>query len=147
MGYGFSRPDDIGLGVTGRHKSSTQEGHKIGLQAKNNTSWWQHPDKIENASRRSCYSYGIYSLGLVLLEIGLWQSLYKGPPASKFSPQDYNAYILKYLVPDLWGQCGSIYGKVVRDCLTMQTNEGARENESQRMLCWNIAERLDMCVA
>ncbi len=51
------------------------------------------------------------------------------------------------LVPELWGQCGAIYGEVVKECLTMQSGRKFIEEESQRKLCWDIAEKLDRCVA
>lgn len=55
--------------------------------------------------------------------------------------------MLDRLVPDLWGQCGSIYGRVVRECLTLDSGDLAVAEEGQRRLAWNLAEKLERCVA
>ena len=107
---------------------------------------YRHPDKIANPARRFRHSYDIYSLGLVLLEIGLWQNLQTSDNGQWDDAYDFRSYILKELVPDLWGQCGSIYGGVVRDCLNM-SSDISLEDEEGRRLAWSIAERLNLCNA
>ncbi|KAF6236832.1 hypothetical protein HO173_005123 [Letharia columbiana] len=107
---------------------------------------YQHPDKMANPARRFRHSYDIYSLGLVLLEIGLWQSLQTFENGQWDDAYAFRHFVLTKLVPDLWGQCGSIYGGVVKDCLKMSSDIGLEDEEGRR-LAWSIAERLNLCNA
>ncbi|KAI9801444.1 MAG: hypothetical protein M1833_002676 [Piccolia ochrophora] len=166
MGYGFSRPDDVGKEAAGRRLPvSVEEVYPEARRRKNVSTWeepkiavsnsaarpplniYQHPDRARDSSTRFRHTYDVYSLGLVLLEIGLWQALESVITDNIISEDELRQFILSRLVPDLWGQCGSIYGKVVRECLTLRSESVAMEEESQRRLCWDIAERLDQCVA
>ena len=145
MGYGLSRPDDV------REPSRTDTDHivtRFSIRPEDDVKidFYKHPDKATNAARRFRHSYDIYSMGLVLLEIGLWQSLQKFETKEWTDPYSFRGFVLERLVPVLWGQCGSIYGGVVKDCLTMPTDIGL-EDEKGRRLAWSIAERLDQCNA
>ena len=160
VGYGLSRPDDISVTSgnddeggwhnisrkdrAGLSRVTPQNTHNNGQP---NTKIYQHPDKVARPGRRYRHSYDIYSLGLLLLEIGLWQSLQQFEASRASETYEFHRFVLERLVPDLWGQCGSIYGGVVRDCLTMSTDDAILGAESQRRLAWDIAERLDKCVA
>lgn len=67
MGWGFSRSENLTVNVTrgsAEVGGSTQE-HRIELDI------YQHPDKRMDPYRRYQHAYDIYSLGLVLLELGL----------------------------------------------------------------------------
>ena len=170
MGYGLSRPDDIVAEQPEVHRqqrehpetpsrrleqfelrkarvSRTDDGGSDDDDKKVSLNIYQHPDKIANPSRRFRHSFDIYSLGLVLLEIGLWQNLQKFDPGLWKDAYGFQKFVLTRLVPDLWGQCGSIYGGVVKECLTMKSNDLELADERHRRLAWSIAERLDMCVA
>ena len=156
MGYGLSRPDDVAMSIQrneirlGQDYSrddrvrvtdisrAPQEDVEIDL--------YKHPDKVVNPARRFRHSYDIYSMGLVLLEVGLWQSLEMFKNGSWTDSYTFRKFVLEKLVPDLWGQCGSIYGGVVKDCLTMSTDIGLEDEEGRR-LAWSIAERLNQCNA
>ena len=116
------------------------------VDTKSQLNIYQHPDKIANPARRFRHSYDIYSLGLVLLEIGLWQNLQTFENGQWDDAYAFQKFVLNELVPDLWGQCGSIYGGVVKDCLQMSSDIGLEDEEGRR-LAWSIAERLDMCNA
>ena len=162
MGYGLSRPDDVPMVIQSnevrvREKSYSRdnEGKKVvsrahhvdenvNLRPKINI--YRHPDKDVNPARRFRHSYDIYSLGLILLEIGLWQSLRMYENDEWADAYAFRKFVLDRLVPDLWGQCGSIYGGVVKDCLKMSTNIGLEDEEGRR-LAWSIAERLSQCNA
>ncbi|KAL8650484.1 MAG: hypothetical protein Q9226_005124 [Calogaya cf. arnoldii] len=149
VGYGLSRPDDIS-DEEGYSRPGMSRPYPSIRVTSNNTfpneySIYQHPDKVTNRHRRFRHSYDIYSLGLVLLEIGLWQDIQK---FNKFkSIYEFRQHVLERLVPDLWSRCGSIYGGVVRDCLTIRTNDDAVADEAQRNVALKLAERLDRCVA
>ncbi|KAL8668423.1 MAG: hypothetical protein Q9168_006947 [Polycauliona sp. 1 TL-2023] len=147
VGYGLSRPDDITDEGEDEDpqisRAPPRRGHDGAFA--NENSIYQHPDKASNHLRRFRHSYDIYSMGLVLLELGLWQSLEDLP---KFpDPYKLHQYVLKRLVPDLWSQCGKIYGEVVRECLTINTNDAELADSGQRNLALKLAERLDQCVA
>lgn len=146
VGYGLSRPDDIpdegedNIPRRSRRDSSPELQHSIYKH-----SIYKHPQKATNPHRRSRHSYDLYSLGLVLLEIGLWEDLQK---YNKFDDlYEFRRHILERVVPDLWSQCGRIYGEVVRDCLTIDTDDDALADEAQRKLALKLAERLEKCVA
>jgi hypothetical protein len=65
----------------------------------------------------SPFRFDIYSLGLVLLEIGLWMNLadiYK----SKYTLEHFKHRIDNIWVKRLGSKCGSVYMKVVEDMLT-----------------------------
>ena len=162
MGYGLSRPDDVPKSTQydeptvreydkkdafGRVKAlSRRPWVEHDTDSKPWTNIYQHPDKVANPARRFRHSYDIYSIGLVLLEIGLWQNLQTFDNGACVDTYAFRDLVLKKLVPDLWGQCGSIYGGVVRDCLTIPTDIGL-EDEAGRRLAWSIAERLNSCNA
>ncbi|KAL8920195.1 MAG: hypothetical protein Q9172_004606 [Xanthocarpia lactea] len=155
VGYGLSRPDDIARPPKQRDSAvwasrEPQRPSKRKIQASellDMETIYQHPDKSTNKRRRFRHSYDIYSLGLVLLEIGLWQNL--GESSTTFSGDAYELrqMVLKSLVPKLWGQCGAIYGEVVKECLTISTDDVALAEEGQRDLALKLAARLDKCVA
>lgn len=147
VGYGLSRPDDIA--DQGRQEDGLVHRKDISRRDDSPTRelLHQHPDKAANHRRRFRHSYDMYSLGLVLLEIGLWQDLQKFDTSMFKDLYEYRQFVLKRLVPDLWSQCGAIYGEVVRDCLTISTHDIALAEEGQRYHALKLAERLDKCVA
>ena len=151
MGYGQSRPDDVpessqhGKVMKDQYFSRHHEGDSH-VDTKPAFNIYQHPDKAADPAHRFRHSYDIYSMGLVLLEIGLWQNLQASDNEGWKDSYDFRKHVLKKLVPDLWGQCGSIYGGVVRDCLTM-SSDIRLEDEGGRRLAWSIAERLNLCNA
>lgn len=167
MGYGLSRPDDVPEIVQreevrvweysrgGRDEkyedkkvSQVSRSHEVDvdIDSKPKINIYQHPDKVANPARRFRHSYDIYSLGLVLLEIGLWQNLETYDNVRSVDAYGFRKFVLSKLVPDLWGQCGAIYGGVVKDCLMMSSDIGLEDEEGRR-LAWSIAERLDLCNA
>ncbi|KAL6719728.1 hypothetical protein ACLMJK_001649 [Lecanora helva] len=85
-----------------------------------------------------------FSLGVVLLEIGLWQ------PLIAFAPNVPGAERLRNELIDLAakrlpGQVGKIYTKVVMACLRVRDDE---ENEGvQELLYWEVIAALDDCNA
>ena len=167
MGYGLSRPDDVPESIQGDdvkvqeisrvergkmdndkpvpHLSRAREVD-FEVNSKPQTNIYQHPDKVADPARRFRHSYDIYSLGLVLLEIGLWQNLQTFDHGKWIDAYAFRKFALNKLVPELWGQCGSIYGGVVKDCLKMSSEVGLQDEEGRR-LAWSVAERLSSCNA
>jgi serine/threonine protein kinase len=110
LGFDSSRPDHLTeMSVASRNPSS-MDLHR-------------HPNSLDGIERKPyCKSYDIYSLGLVLLEIGLWKVLqaYHKPhySATKFRDK----VVLAVLVPGLGSKTGSLYREVVERCLFAKEN-------------------------
>lgn len=109
VGFDASRPDlDIDMSVATRNPgpSILNDLHR-------------HPSSLSGLSARRpyCKSYDIYSLGLVLLEIGLWKPLqtYYKPHYSAERWRD--RVVLPVLVPGLGNRTGRVYREVVERCL------------------------------
>jgi hypothetical protein len=105
LGFDLSRPEHlVEMSVQSRN-TSAMDLHR-------------HPDTLNGMERKPyCKSYDIYSLGLILLEIGLWKALqaYHKPhyTAAKFRDR----VVLSMLVPGLGSKTGSVYRTVVEKCL------------------------------
>lgn len=110
VGFDASRPDmDTDLSVSSKNPSIL-DLHR-------------HPKSLSGLSRKPyCKSYDIYSLGLVLLEIGLWKALqaYYKPHYSAERWRD--KIILPVLVPGLGNRTGRLYRQVVERCLRVDDN-------------------------
>ncbi|KAI9655335.1 MAG: hypothetical protein M1821_005482 [Bathelium mastoideum] len=78
---------------------------------------YRHPDSLGIWRQSYRKAYDIYSLGLVLLEIGLWTCI-TGYWKSKYSPSVFKQKILSGMVPHLGSKTGSRYRTVVERCLT-----------------------------
>lgn len=77
---------------------------------------YRHPDDNRIISDRSAWAYDFYSLGLVLLEIGLWtplSALWK----MKYDNSTFKSRLEKFYVKRLGSKCGSAYMKAVQLCL------------------------------
>ncbi|KAL8911707.1 MAG: hypothetical protein Q9171_003159 [Xanthocarpia ochracea] len=141
------QPEERDAGVRARRRGPQPSRQRTqSSESLDRETIYQHPDKTTNYRRRFRHSYDIYSLGLVLLEIGLWKDL--GEFGTNFEDAyEFRQMVLKSLVPKLWGQCGAIYGEVVKECLTISTDDVALAEKGQRDLALKLAVRLDKCVA
>ncbi|TVY48423.1 hypothetical protein LCER1_G008229 [Lachnellula cervina] len=112
-----------------------------------NLDYYQHPDKRWDPSIRYARSHDIYSLGCVLLEIGLWKPLDK---LIDINDEEFERTKRNFqgLTMRLDGMTGSIYGNVVRKCLAISTRERT-ESESRELsnFCSEIAASLNKCHA
>ncbi|TVY89794.1 hypothetical protein LAWI1_G004698 [Lachnellula willkommii] len=112
-----------------------------------NLDYYQHPDKRWDPSLRYARSHDIYSLGCVLLEIGLWKPLDK---LVDINDEEFERTKRNFqgLTMRLDGMTGSIYGNVVRKCLAISTRERT-ESESRELsnFCSEIAASLNTCHA
>ncbi|KAI1870214.1 hypothetical protein JX265_006384 [Neoarthrinium moseri] len=115
VGFDASRPDmDTEMSVASKNPSIL-DLHR-------------HPRSLSGLSRKPyCKSYDIYSLGLVLLEIGLWKVLttYYKPHYSAERWRD--KVILPVLVPGLGNKTGRLYKDVVERCLTVKDDITSEE--------------------
>lgn len=121
------------------------------------SSIYRHP--LDNRGQRSAYrpSFDLYSLGLVLFEVGLWvpiQKLWK----TKYTRSDFKVRLLSTYAKRLAEKCGSNYLCAVEYCLraadgdsTSQASQSPVQNESQCKLqtdfYWNALKRLERCCA
>jgi serine/threonine protein kinase len=111
VGFNYSRPED---------ESKWSEGLISDLSLLD----YHHPDYAQHR-RGFCIEDDYYSLGIVLLEIGLWKTLAKSIAkleadkkiAKRASPDVLKKAILVELVPQLGVQMGSAYEQTVRCCL------------------------------
>jgi hypothetical protein len=81
---------------------------------------YRHPNDTMDGLARP-FLYEIYSLGLVLLEIGLWV------PLSRFWKPKYDTATFRnrirhHYVPKLASKCGSAYMRIVQRCLNAPEN-------------------------
>ncbi|RDW75037.1 hypothetical protein BP6252_06179 [Coleophoma cylindrospora] len=78
----------------------------------------RHPASLNGLSRKPyCKCYDIYSLGLILLEIGLWKTV-QTYHKSHYTPEKFrDKIIVQALVPALNSKTGSLYREVVERCL------------------------------
>ena len=80
------------------------------------SSMYRHPDDRKSITDPSAWAYDMYSLGLVLLEIGLWT------PLSRLWKTKYNAATFKSRIENVYvkklgSKCGSAFLQTVQLCL------------------------------
>ena len=102
LGYSYSRSRDTGTFTEGPQQNNEHPAY-------------QHPDYREKGLR-FCARYDYYSLGLLLLEIGLWES-FVGSRLDGRSAMGWTERILGVLVPRLRVTMGTRFQAVVETCL------------------------------
>lgn len=174
-GYDFSRPDDVPLhdfdttnfpqhlysaDQLRRRPTTTRRAGEIKLD------YYHHPDKRASPNRAYRHAYDVYSLGIVLLEIGLWYPIemdYKpeyehdekyDPTPRRFGskrfpedPYEFRRYVIAEYLDKLRFMCGDIYAEVVHKCLMVNANDSEVDEASQRALCARVAADLSECRA
>ncbi|TAQ88689.1 hypothetical protein B7494_g2967 [Chlorociboria aeruginascens] len=109
--------EDWRAGSKNRHRPyHSKRPHDINLN------YYQHPDKRWNPSLKYSRAHDIYSLGCLLLEIGLWKSLDQVVDTEEENYTETTKQFQKKALK-LDGLMGSIYGNVVRRCLAINTSE------------------------
>ncbi|KAI5209486.1 hypothetical protein E4T39_00714 [Aureobasidium subglaciale] len=66
--------------------------------------------------------YDLYQIGLVLLEIGLWNPV-NDYFKEKYSLKDFKLRLEKLYIPKLASKCGSLYMRAVQTCLRWADND------------------------
>ncbi|KAK7969022.1 hypothetical protein PG988_008095 [Apiospora saccharicola] len=126
VGFDASRPDlDIDMSVA----PSKSPGPSI------LNDLHRHPNSLTSgclsAQRRPyCKSYDIYSLGLVLLEIGLWKPLQTYYKPHYTAERWRDRVVLPVLVPGLGNRTGRVYREVVERCLTAPDDDNMSGEEA-----------------
>ncbi|KIW49528.1 hypothetical protein PV05_11200 [Exophiala xenobiotica] len=107
---------------------------------------YRHPEHDARASE-VVPAYDIYSLGLLLLEIGLWM------PLSRFWKPKYNRTLFmdrmrRIYSPKLASKCGSRYMRVVKRCLEAPAELQFRNNyEDAGSFLLQVLKDLQQCCA
>ncbi|KAF2482699.1 hypothetical protein BDY17DRAFT_299018 [Neohortaea acidophila] len=90
-----------------------------GVRRPVNLNLYRHPeDHPQNPGRSMSVDlkFDMYSLAVVLLELGLWTplgDLYK----AKYSPADFKLRLDRLWIPKLAARCGSVYMRAVQACV------------------------------
>jgi len=106
IGFRHSRPDQPDAFTHGPDHNPEQRDYS-------------HPEYLKDESRFQC-KYDYYSLGLVLLEIGLWKTLGSISSAMQGddqSPESLRLFLIRNHVPLLGNSMGEVYQQVVLKCL------------------------------
>lgn len=143
LGFMHSRGQELGF----TEGPTEDEQHRI----------YQHPEYLKDIGReRYSQKHEYYSLGLVLLEIGLWRSLpgilKDNIPNEGQKSSNYD-YIRSKVVPKLAFWTGNRYRQVVRRCLEgdfgMDTSTAADEGQGYKCLHLQfsklVVQQLEKC--
>ena len=105
-----------------------------------------HPDYAERKHFRRLYDY--YSVGLVLLEIGLWRTIESiGAKYEFHDAEGFRREIVERYLPGLLYSMGTIYYSVVKACLVGELgDESAGEEEVGTAFQILVVERLEKCI-
>ena len=116
---------------------------------------YRHPESTIGKRSNFKQAYDIYSLGLVLLEIGLWMPLHK-MFKTKYSSLRFRHKLRTTYAHKLAGKCGSAYMKVVDYCLhaaDMETPASSshrlsrdfHQTKRQEDFYWKALKPLERC--
>ncbi|KAL8795100.1 MAG: hypothetical protein Q9195_002397 [Heterodermia aff. obscurata] len=154
-GFGHSRPGQLPENEPApvqRHKQQQSAGNSS-FPSRSKTYWnitldqYHHPAKRVDSSLSYTQAFDLYSLGVVLLELGLWQPLSTVESTTNLrnDPEVLREHLFKIARNELPGQVGKIYANVVIECLKV----GADTSDAtvQEILCWKVAAALDACTA
>jgi hypothetical protein len=161
-GFGFSRPVDDGFGSISVDSIPSVAVSNDALSALGQ-SLYAHHSVIGHSPVGFSAKFDIYSLGLVLLEVGLWTRLEKllpsrntlrrlgieGPVCSTkvFIEAFHDTLIARYL-PRLNKAMGGIYERAVAWCLVEQFKEDLGQDEdakTQEAFYWRVINELSKC--
>jgi hypothetical protein len=83
----------------------------------------KHPEDIGGEiDDITAIRYDLYQLGLVLLEIGLWNPI-SDYFKDKYTLKDFKLRLEKLYIPKLASKCGSLYMRAVQTCLRWADND------------------------
>lgn len=112
LGFGSSRPDEF------------SEESLMTLPDEGTVDWFRHPDYRFSAAAKFHLSYDYYSLGVVLLAIGWWDTVNKlakkyvqRHPSDSRNPRRWAEFLVKRVETSIGSTCGQIYRSVVLRCL------------------------------
>ncbi|KAL8793188.1 MAG: hypothetical protein Q9195_004218 [Heterodermia aff. obscurata] len=111
------------------------------------SSIYRHPRT--NHGQRSAYksAYDLYSLGIILIEIGLWMPisrLWK----TRYSRSDFKVRLQSVYIKKLVAKCGTTYMRVVENCLRAadeSSRDRTRPARPRTDLYWDAVKPLERC--
>ncbi|KAH8890059.1 hypothetical protein GQ53DRAFT_867710 [Thozetella sp. PMI_491] len=119
--------------------------------------YYQHPAKHADPKRRYRHAYDVYSLGVLLLEVGLWEELknYEDTRFRRNANPDYDEedhyerrrWICREYLDRLRWACGDTYADVVLSCLMIDSSDDEVAKAGERELCARIVADLEGCQA
>ncbi|KAI9764156.1 MAG: hypothetical protein M1840_008638 [Geoglossum simile] len=146
--FGLARPDQLFL--------ASESNYDNDGEALTRALAYCHPDYRHSAEtmkteagrkinrRRYHRAFDVYSLGCVLLEIGLWQSLESmNWPKYRDRRTEWQGKMIEYAGKSLGFLCGTAYRDIVVRCLSAEVEDTDRENERVRDFCWTIVRVLE----
>ena len=108
---------------------------------------YRHPDdpRIKGPASAEDYHprFDMYSLALLLLEIGLWAPLSRMFKV-KYSLKDFGLRLRRIYIPRLASECGTVYMKAVQELIDISTNEEFPQ-KAQKEAFGRILNRLRKC--
>jgi hypothetical protein len=127
-----------------RRKKTNISGFKL--------DYYQHPAKHANPLRLYRHAYDVYSLGILLLEVGLWTKprVYDVGNSDDQDGEDYyerRGWMCRNNIPDLRWEFGDNYADVVLRCLEIDCTDDEMGLASERELCARIVADLEGCRA
>ena len=80
---------------------------------------YQHPEYLNDTNFRPRFKkqYDYYSIGVILLEVGLWQPLVSKLKGTGGSPDEFRDMLIHKYVPNLRRNIGKRYRNAVRECI------------------------------
>jgi hypothetical protein len=110
--------------------------------------YYQHPAKHANPSRLYRHAYDVYSLGILLLEVGLWKQLKSYDDFEEVEDHyERRRWICRKYLDDLRWACGNTYADVVLRCLMIDCSDDEASMARERELCAKIVADLEGCRA
>ncbi|KAH7140169.1 hypothetical protein B0J13DRAFT_557309 [Dactylonectria estremocensis] len=145
-GYEFARPASL-PSLSVKPETTVEEA------------WYQHPAYMDSVLVKYEPSFDLYSLGIVLVEIALWkraETLAHEGNTDKSRPciplEQWQRYVIRYLLPTVKEKMGEVYGEVVRRCIEgdisgSKSNLGADYKDYLKSLDQEIVAKLELCFA
>ncbi|KAL2828089.1 hypothetical protein BJY01DRAFT_133690 [Aspergillus pseudoustus] len=132
-GFSISRPD-----------SATEKSLNKDLEAR---AIYLHPSlRVMDPDKRPKYKleYEIYSLGLLLAEIGTWKTIERIAKSS-LAPTDFKERVIDRCTKDLPFFMGSRYRDIVLRCLMAADEDSDETDGSLDTLYWSVVLELAKC--
>lgn len=111
--------------------------------------YYQHPAKHADPKRLYRHAYDVYSLGILLLEVGLWETLtnYKHSDDENEDHYERRRWVCRTYLDRLKWACGDTYAGIVLSCLMIDSSDDEMTKASERELCARIVAELENCQA
>jgi hypothetical protein len=112
--------------------------------------YYQHPAKHADPQRMYRHAYDVYSLGILLLEVGLWKKLRVPEEPDAETQEDHyelRRWIRRKYLDTLRWTCGDTYADVVLSCILIDCSDDEAGLASERELCAKLVADLEGCRA